>query len=239
MRVWLLRPLAALLTTTLIVIASPLSPAKAAGGPNLAAGKTASASSSNAPYTAGNLNDGNQASYWESANNAFPQWAQIDLGSSTAIDQVVLKLPVGWGTRTQTLSVQGGTNGTSFSTLAGPGGYNFDPGSGNTVTINFASATVRYVRVNITANTGWPAGQLSELELYGASARSGNLASGRPMSASSVNASFAASNANDGNQSTYWESANSAFPQWLQVDLGSAVNVDRVVLKLPTAGWGA
>ena len=42
-------------------------------------------------------------------------------------------------------------------------------------------------------------------------------------------------NANDGNQATYWESTNNAFPQWIQVDLGAAVSVNRVVLKLPTA----
>jgi hypothetical protein len=34
------------------------------------------------------------------------------------------------------------------------------------VTITFPATTRRYVRVNITANTGWPAGQLSSLEVY-------------------------------------------------------------------------
>ena len=58
------------------------------------------------------------------------------------------------------------------------------------------------------------------------------------MTASSYNQNYVAGNANDGNQATYWESANNAFPQWLQVDLGAAVSVDQVVLKLPpAAGW--
>ena len=35
------------------------------------------------------------------------------------------------------------------------------------MTLTFGAATTRYVRVHITANTGWPAGQLSELEVYG------------------------------------------------------------------------
>ena len=35
------------------------------------------------------------------------------------------------------------------------------------MTISFPATTTRYVRVNITANTGWPAGQLSEFEVYG------------------------------------------------------------------------
>jgi CARDB/F5/8 type C domain/Right handed beta helix region len=231
--------LAGLLMVGLIASAGPATPALAAGGPNLAAGKAVSASSSNAPYTAGNLNDGNQDSYWESTNNALPQWAQVDLGAGTGIDQVVLKLPSGWGARTETLAVQGSTDGTSFSTIVGSVGYTFDPSAGNAVTINFAATTTRYVRLNITANTGWPAAQISEFQVYGATGTASNLALGRPMSASGVSQTYVAANAVDGNQSTYWESTNNAFPQWLQVDLGSSVSVNKVVLKLPVSGWGA
>ncbi len=203
-----------------IALAPALQPAEAAGGPNLSLGKTASASSSNSPYTANNLNDGNQGTYWESTNNAFPQWAQIDLGSSTSIDQVVLKLPTGWGARTETLSLQGSTDGSSFSTILASAGYPFDPASGNTVTINFTATNTRYVRANITANTGWPAAQLAEFEVHGTSTSTGNLASGKTMTSSTATAPYTAGNANDGNPASYWESANNAFPQWLQVDLG-------------------
>jgi hypothetical protein len=133
-----------------------------------AAAVTLTASSSVAPYVPGNAGDGNQATYWESANNAFPQWIQADLGASVSVNRLVLKLPTAnWGTRTQTLTVQGSTNGSSFSTLVASAGYTFDPASGNTVTINLNTVTTRYVRLDITANTGWPAGQLSEFEVYG------------------------------------------------------------------------
>jgi F5/8 type C domain len=45
-------------------------------------------------------------------------------------------------------------------------------------------------------------------------------------------------NATDGNTSTYWESVNSAFPQWLQVDLGAAKSFSRIVLDLPpSSSW--
>ena len=37
---------------------------------------------------------------------------------------------------------------------------------GNTVTITFPATSTRYLRVNFTANTGWPAGQISELEAF-------------------------------------------------------------------------
>jgi len=135
----------------------------------VAAVQSVTASSSNAPYGAGNTNDGNAASYWESANNAFPQWIQADLGSSVATNRVVLKLPAGWEARTETLAVQQSTNGSTFTDVVASTGYRFDPASANTVTINFGSVTTRYVRLQITANTGWPAAQLSEFEVYGPS----------------------------------------------------------------------
>ncbi|GAA4590697.1 discoidin domain-containing protein [Actinoplanes octamycinicus] len=144
-------------------------PAAQAAGPNLAAGKTFSASSYTDVYPAGNAGDGNANTYWESNNNAFPQWLQVDLGTSTQVNQAVLKLPpaTAWGTRTETLSIQGSTNGTSFSDLKSSAGYTFNPASGNTVTVDFTAASARFVRLTFTGNTAWPAGQLSELELYG------------------------------------------------------------------------
>src|SRR5262245_39892372 len=108
------RLVAAAAALTVVAAITWASTANAAGGPNLSLGKTATASSTNGPYTAGNLTDGNPATYWESTNNSFPQWAQIDLGASTSIDQVVLKLPSGWETRTQTLSIDGSANGSTF-----------------------------------------------------------------------------------------------------------------------------
>ncbi|HEV7708091.1 MAG TPA: discoidin domain-containing protein, partial [Asanoa sp.] len=212
------------------------SPAVAAGGPNLAAGRPASASSTNAGFVASNLTDGNKGSYWESSG-ALPQWAQVDLGSTISIDQVVLKLPDGWGQRTETLSVQGSTNGSTFSAITSSGGQDFTPGNNNTVTINFTATSTRYVRVNVTANTGWAAAQLSALEVYGAAASSSNLALGKTTSESGHSDVYGSGNVVDGNQGSYWESANNSFPEWVQVDLGSAVAVNRVVLKLPASGW--
>lgn len=144
-------------------------PAHAAGGPNLALGKPVTASGHADVYVETNVTDGNAGTYWESVNNAFPQWIRVDMGSSVNVDQVVLKLPSGWGTRSQTLSVQGSTNDSTYTNLAGSASYTFDPSAGNTVTINFTAANVRYVKLNFTANTGWPAGQISEFEVYGTS----------------------------------------------------------------------
>ncbi|MEU4555581.1 putative repeat protein (TIGR01451 family) [Micromonospora violae] len=152
--------------------ARPADPASSAGfapaATNLAQGRPTQESGHADVYDSSKVVDGNAGSYWESVNNAFPQWVQVDLGSSQSVNQVVLKLPTsGWGTRTQTLSVQGSANGSSVTDLVGSQTYTFNPASGSTVTINFSAASTRYVRITITANSGWPAGQLSELEVYG------------------------------------------------------------------------
>jgi hypothetical protein len=63
--------------------------------------------------------------------------------------------------------VLGSADGTTFSTLAGSGTYSFDPAANtNTVTITFPAASTRFLRLNFTANTGWPAGQVAELEVH-------------------------------------------------------------------------
>ncbi|GGK62402.1 glycosyl hydrolase [Sphaerisporangium melleum] len=327
-----LRLVAAFLAAGLLVLAGPVLPASAAG-PNLAAGKTLTASSFTDVYPAGNAGDGNQATYWESANNAFPQWIQVDLGSALSVDQLVLKLPgSGWGARTQTLTVQGSTNGSTFSTIVGSAGYTFS--GTNVVTIGLTTTTTRYVRLTFTANTGWPAAQLSEFEVYGpvsgdtqaptaptglaytqpasgqvkltwnastddvgvtgytiyannavratvagnvltytdtqpdtatvsyrvtakdaaghesASSntvtRTGsgdpgtNLAANKPVSASSYVHTFVATNANDGNLTTYWEGAGGSYPNTLTVQLGANASVRQVVVKLnPDPAWGS
>lgn len=314
---------------------------------NIAAGRPATASSQvNATQAATTATDGDANTYWESANGAFPQWLQVDLGAAYAIGKVTLKLPpsTAWATRTQTLSVQASTNGTSFSDAVGSATYTFDPASANTVNITVPGTSARYLRLNITANSGWPAGQIGEFEVYpsggggnpsaslsaspstltfgsqalnttsaaqavtisntgtasatsvavsasgdfsqtgncgttiaaGASCtvnvsfrptasgtRTGslsiagsapvsvsltgtgaggttstNLAAGKPTSESSHTDVYPSSNVTDADQNTYWESANNAFPQWVQVDLGSAQSASRIVLTLP-AGWGA
>jgi hypothetical protein len=112
--------------------------------------------------------DGDTNSYWESTDNAFPQWFQVDLGAAHSVGRIVMDLPPSssWGTRTQTITVQGSTDGSNYTTLAGSANYSFNPSTGNTVTVTFTAASVRYLKLTFTANTAWPAGQLSELQAY-------------------------------------------------------------------------
>jgi hypothetical protein len=187
----------------------------------------------------GKINDGDQESVWQSDTAAGPHWAQVDLGQPSNISGVVLKLPAKWEARTQTLSVQGSYEGTGFATIVGSKSYRFDPRDSNTVQIPFGATVTRHIRVEITANTGAPAGQLAEIEATPTILAGPNLALGRTMTASGSVGGYGPGNSNDSNQGTYWESTNNAFPQWLQVDLGASVSTTQIVLKLPVDGWGA
>ncbi|HWJ86390.1 MAG TPA: CARDB domain-containing protein [Cellulomonas sp.] len=243
------RPRSLIAAGTAAAVVVPLAVVAVAGSASaapvlLSAGKSATASSSNQTYVASNVTDGNQGSYWESANNAFPQWVQVDLGAASTVTDVSLRLPAGWGARDETLSVQGSTDGSSFSTLKASATYSISGSSA--VSIDVTDTSARYVRVNVSANTGWPAAQVSELEVYGASStppvdvpEGSNLAQGRPAAASSVQQAYVAANAVDGSTSSYWEGAPGAYPSNLTVTLAQASTLTGVVVKLnPDSAWG-
>ncbi|MGW5135980.1 discoidin domain-containing protein [Streptomyces sp. NPDC004135] len=138
-------------------------------GRNLAKGRPATATGSQDVYTPSKAVDGDANTYWESANHAFPQALTVDLGTREAVRRLVLKLPPqsAWQARTQTLSVQGSADGSAWSTVVASKDYRFDPAGGNTVTIALPDGTsVRHLRLQVTANTGWPAAQFSEVEAY-------------------------------------------------------------------------
>ncbi|WP_326596549.1 discoidin domain-containing protein [Streptomyces brevispora] len=138
---------------------------------DLALRRPTTESSHTQSYGSGNAVDDNPDSYWESANSAFPQWIQVDLGAATAVRRIVLTLPPSsaWGARTQTISVQGGIDSGGSGQVLAASDYRFDPSSGNTATLTLpAASTIRYVRLTFTANSGWPAAQVSGFKVYAA-----------------------------------------------------------------------
>ncbi|MEU9997189.1 CARDB domain-containing protein [Streptomyces sp. NPDC050848] len=222
----------------------PVTAHAAAAGPNLALGRTATAGGAHGAYPAGNVTDGSQQSYWEGPIGSFPQWVQVDLGAGTRVDSVALKLPTTWEARSQTLALLGSTDGTTFTTLAAAQPRAFDPSQANTVTLGLTSVTTRYLRIQVTSNSGWNAAQLSELEVYGDGGQGPvdpppgtNLARNKPIEATSTTQTYVAANANDDSTTTYWESAG--FPSSLTVKLGADADVSAVVVKLnPDQAWG-
>ncbi|HEV3171020.1 MAG TPA: discoidin domain-containing protein [Actinocrinis sp.] len=135
---------------------------------NLALNAAMTASSALPGFPATNANDGNDGSYWESQDgDPFPQTLTADLGTVQSTSSIVLTLPSNWGARTETLSVLGSTDGSTFTTLVPSADYLLDPATGNTVTIKLPVGTQeRALELSVTGNTGWPAAQISEFEIY-------------------------------------------------------------------------
>jgi len=113
---------------------------------------------------------GNTSTYWEATNGAWPSTITVNLGASHSLSSVVIDLPpsASWSTRTQTLSVLGSTNGSSYSTLVASATYTFNPSTGNTVTIQLpAGTTDQYVQLSFTANSVQNGAQASEVQIFG------------------------------------------------------------------------
>jgi hypothetical protein len=212
---------------------------------NLALNAPITASSYTQTYVPSNADDGNTSTYWEGTTGAWPTTLGVNLGASDALSSVVVDLPPSsaWGTRTQTFSVQGSANGSTWTTLVASGVYTFNPSTGNTVTVSLpAGTTDQYVQLYYTANSVQNGAQASEFQVWGTGSGSGNpnLALDRTATASSYTQTYVASNATDGNTSTYWEGTNGAWPTTLSVDLGSSQTLGSVTLDLPpSTAWGA
>jgi hypothetical protein len=213
---------------------------------NLALNAPITASSFTQVYVASNANDGDTSTYWEGTNGAWPTTLTANLGTpqQDSLTSVVVDLPPSsaWGTRTQTLSVLGSANGTSFTTLVGSATYTFNPATGNTVTIALPAGTsAQYVQLSFTANSVQNGAQVSEFQVWGTAGGTAHpdLALNAPATASSSTQTFVASNAVDGNTSTYWEGTNGVWPTTLSVNLGATKALGSVVLDLPpSSAWG-
>ncbi|MCX4912226.1 discoidin domain-containing protein [Streptomyces sp. NBC_00687] len=234
-RSWRRRAATAVLASTVMVLGLPAVGATAAGGPNTAADAPTKAGSARDAHAAANVTDGDLDTYWQ-AGKKSAQWVQTDLGRTQRVRQVVLRLPEHWQTRKQTLALQGSADGKSFATLKSSARYVFSRGNDNTVKVSFPATLARYVRADFTDNSVASTAQLAEMQVLTAAASTPNLAQGKPFTESGHADVYGAANAGDGNRATYWESKNNAFPQWIQVDLGSSVKVNQVALRLPS-GW--
>ena len=189
-------PLTGTLSVATSAPGSPLTVALSGTGvtatTNLALGQPATASSDYETYVPANVTDGNTSTYWESTDGAgYPQTLTVHLASASrsARSRSTCRRRRAWSTRTETLSVLGSANGTSFSQIVGSAGYTFNPSTGNTVTISLPSGTTaQYVQLSFTGNTGWSAAQLSEFEVFPGGGGTGP--TGSPLTASPSSLSF-------------------------------------------------
>ncbi|GAA0955730.1 discoidin domain-containing protein [Kribbella koreensis] len=231
LRRWLILVSAAFLITTALVIA-PGGRAQAAAT-LLSQGKPVTSSSTeNGGTPAAAAVDGNTATRWSSAASD-PQWIQVDLGSTSAISQVVLNWEAAYGKsfQVQVSDNAGGPWNSIYTTTTGTGGVQ---------TLN-VTGSGRYVRMNGTQRGTGYGYSLWEFQVYGGTdggptaCGTANAAQGKTATASSVeNGGTPASAAVDGNPGTRWSSAASD-PQWIQVDLGSTQSVCQVGLSWEAA----
>ena len=199
------------------------------GGSNIALNKPATSSSNeSAALGPANAVDGNLGTRW-SSGFSDPQWIRVDLGQSYNISHVTLNWEAAYGRAYQLqTSPDGNTWTTIFSTTTGDGGTD-DLG---------VTGTGRYIRMNGTQRATQYGYSLFEFAVQGTPAGGGGstlLSQGHPATSSgNENASLGPANAVDGNTGTRWSSAFSD-PQWLQVDLGAAHTINRVVLNWEAA----
>lgn len=125
---------------------------------NLAAGRTATASSvQSSSYPAARAVDGSGTTRWAS-QSSDAQWLQVDLGSARQVARAVLRWEAAYG-KGYTISVS--DNGSAWRTVA-----TVTAGNGGVDNVTFPATTARYVRfTGQTRGTGYGY-SLYELEVY-------------------------------------------------------------------------
>lgn len=182
--------------------------------PNLALGKTGSASTALGPVA--NAFDGKLNTRWGSARTDN-EWLQVDLGEVRAVNGVKIYWEVAYG---KAFKIQTSTDGSSWRDV-----YGTSTGDGGIDAIDFSTVAARYVRMIGTLRGTVYGYSIWEFEVY----ESADLAAGRPASASSGTASSAF----DGNGGTFWTSAANDT-EWLRADLGKSRAVNGIRID-----WGA
>jgi hypothetical protein len=130
---------------------------------NLAQGGTVAPSSAVQGYPAANADDNDLSTYWQASGPTAT--VTLHLSKAAPVDRVVLELPGNWGTRNQSIEVDGSTNGTTWTTLAPAAAYTFTAGS-NAIAIPVPAGTQGYLRLDISGNTAQGAPQVAEFQVY-------------------------------------------------------------------------
>ena len=215
-------------------------PAPTGTGSNIAQGKPVTCSSiENAGTPCASAVDGNAGTRWSSAFSD-PQWIDIDLGQTYAINHVTLTWEAAYG---KSFQIQTSTDNANWTPI-----YTTTTGTGGTQSLA-VTGTGRYIRMNGTvrgtvygyslwefAVNGTPVGGPTPAPTATATPVGPVLLSqGHPVTCSSIeNAGTPCANAVDGNAGTRWSSAFSD-PQWIYVDLGATHTISQVVLNWEAA----
>lgn len=211
---------------------------------DLAAGKSAQASSedTSAPNRrAGAVTDRNADTRWAVSTGERTRadsWVQVDLGADTEIGGVRLAWEVSAGSR---YLVQTSSDGQNWKTQASYSQPAADANVARLDTVDLAPSaggapspvTTRFVRMQ--GVQGDPDFGYSLYHLRAFTPAGTDAAAGKPATASSADSGRPASAATDGSPTTRWAVSRDARPRadsWVQVDLGSPVQISQVQL-----GW--
>lgn len=138
-------------------------------GTNVALEGKASANGYTDVYTPVYANDGdrNATSYWEGEGKGHDELT-IELNKAYTIHTVRLNVNPAtiWGARKQTLSISVSEDGKNYKDVVPSAEYDFDPKTGNEITLPFDEVKAKYVKATFTKNTGAKGGQVAEFEIY-------------------------------------------------------------------------
>ncbi|MGW1618675.1 discoidin domain-containing protein [Streptomyces sp. NPDC002172] len=180
------------------------------------------------------VTDGDADTRWSSAYED-DQWISVDLGSVQSFDRVDLTWERAYA---RTFVVQVSADGTEWTDVRAVDNsavpLPFNDGNASLQVEDFDRQTARYVRIDCgLRNTSW-GNSLWSLAVVDSAGPSTDLALHRTATASTEESDHPASNATDGDPGTRWSSQYEDH-QWIQVDLGSARDFDRVAIIWETA----
>ncbi|MGW1208988.1 discoidin domain-containing protein [Streptomyces sp. NPDC002499] len=183
---------------------------------------------------AANVTDGNENTRWSSAFED-DQWIRVDLGSTQSFDRVDLTWEQAYA---KTFVVQVSANGSDWTDVQsvdnGAVPLPFNNGNASLQVEDLDRRTARYVRLNLgLRNTSW-GNSLWTFSVIDRSDPGTDLALRQKATASTEESDHPAAHATDGDPGTRWSSAYED-DQWIQVDLGSRRDFDRVAIVWETA----
>jgi hypothetical protein len=134
---------------------------------NLAAGKTATASSeiSGGTYGAAKMNDDNATTRWAASATTFPQWAKIDLGAQYSISEVEMMFAfAGAAGDCYDFTIETSSDNVNWTTRVN---QNPNTNTAQTQRYGFTTTSARYVRITITGAPGAYRASLYEFRVFG------------------------------------------------------------------------
>ncbi|WP_339320688.1 discoidin domain-containing protein [Paenibacillus sp. FSL R10-2734] len=127
---------------------------------NVALDKPATAQFTASGYSPSSANDSNTSSFWD--GGSYPSWWQVDLEGIYNITSIKLSNYYS-DTRYYHYTIEASTDNTNWTQIAAKTNNTVETSSGVTIPV---SATVRYVRVNITHNSANGSAHIKDIQIF-------------------------------------------------------------------------